>query len=120
MITIIPVVLYFLVRTCRDVKAEVKEDRDHSGMLWRDDLHHDHEHEHGHDTPNEHNSDGAKLLHTTNRPLDKTNPSAVQRRAAATQSRPHNHAKNQLYRLLVTCLLHKCKFSTHGLVLVAI
>ena len=38
-VAIIPVVLYFLIRTCRDVKAEVKEDRDHGGVLWKEDLH---------------------------------------------------------------------------------
>jgi hypothetical protein len=59
-IAIIPVVIYFLVRTCRDVKAEVKEDCDHGGMLWREDLHHDQEHE----------SDEAEALRATNQPQD--------------------------------------------------
>jgi hypothetical protein len=61
-------------------------DRDRGGMLWRDGLHHDHDHDQGHDTPDEHESDEAKVLRPTNLPLDGTNPSAT--RAAATPPRP--------------------------------
>jgi hypothetical protein len=85
-IAIIPMVFYFLVRTFRDVKAEVKEDRDHGGMMWRDDFHHDHNHEHGHGTPDEHDSDDGKALRATNRPVDGINPSAS--RSTTSPSRP--------------------------------
>jgi hypothetical protein len=86
-IAIIPVVLYFLVRTCRDAKAKAEEDRDHGGVLWRDGLQHDHSQcEHGHGTPDEHESNEAKAPSATNQPLDGTNPSAARR--TATPPRP--------------------------------